>query len=420
MDIRITPSKLSGTLDAISSKSFAHRLLICAALSENKTRIHLNGLSDDIQATINCLQTMGCFIETKEDSLLVTPLKKPLVSNVVLNCKESGSTARFLFPLAAHLFDNFTIDGSGNLPSRPFSPICNTLANAGCVFTGGKLPITGRGKIKGGDFFIDGNISSQFISGLLFTLPLLDEDSRIIITTSLESAAYVDMTIEVLSLFGIEIKECESGYTVKGNQEYKTPHTAAAEGDWSNAAFFLCIGALGGLVSMQGLSLNSTQGDKEVMEILRRFGANAGSEGSGFCEVSSGILNGISIDASQIPDLVPVLAAVASVAAGETKIFNAQRLRLKESDRIQSTFDFLSSLGADVKITDDGLIIHGKDKLKGGTADSAGDHRIVMAAAAVSCVCENPVIIKGCEAVNKSYPSFFDDFKSIGGAVDVI
>jgi len=415
----IRPSPLSGTLDAISSKSFAHRLLICAALADRPTRIGLNGLSDDINATIRCLEAMGCGIVTQDDSLLVKPLGEARTPSLVLDCGESGSTARFLLPLAAHLFDSFTLTGSGRLPGRPFAPLCRALTGAGCSFDNDTLPLTGSGKIRAGDFSIEGDVSSQFISGLLFALPLLDGDSSVVLTTPLQSAGYVEMTIEVLALFGIEIERNERGFGVRGNQRCESPGEAKAEGDWSNAAFFLCMGALGGEVSLRGLSLKSTQGDREVMDILRRFGANTNA-GDGGCTVTAGALRAISIDAAQIPDLVPVLAVVASVAQGETRIYNAHRLRIKESDRIQSTFDLLSGLGADVRITEDGLAIRGKEKLAGGTVDGSGDHRIVMAAATAACLCENPVVIRGCEAVNKSYPSFFGDYRAMGGVADVV
>jgi len=417
--MKITPSRLSGTLNAISSKSFAHRLLICAALADRPTRIGVNGISDDINATIRCIKAMGCGIVTQDDALLVEPHGESQPPSVVLDCGESGSTARFLLPLAAHLFESFTLNGSGRLPGRPFAPLCRALTEAGCSFDDDTLPLTGSGKIRAGDFPIAGDVSSQFISGLLFALPLLDGDSSVMLTTPLQSSGYVDMTIEVLALFGIEIERCECGFRVKGNQRYRSPGEAKAEGDWSNAAFFLCMGALGGEVSLQGLSPRSTQGDREVIDILRRFGANT-NICDGDCTVMAGTLRAISIDAAQIPDLVPVLAVIASVAAGETKIFNAQRLRIKESDRIQSTFDMLSGLGADARITEDGLEIRGKEKLAGGTVDGSGDHRIVMAAATAASVCENPVVIRGCEAVNKSYPSFFDDYRAMGGAADVV
>jgi 3-phosphoshikimate 1-carboxyvinyltransferase len=357
---------------------------------------------------------MGADIEIETNCLLVKPLRKQAASSVVLSCGESGSTARFLLPLAAYFFDRFTLTGKGKLPGRPFAPLCNALSNAGCVFDGDTLPLTGTGHIRSGDFFIEGNVSSQFISGLLFVLPLLDGNSRVTLTTPLESAAYVDMTIEVLTLFGIDIQKDKTGFCVTGNQTYKSPADVHAEGDWSNAAFFLCMGAMNGDIHLNGLSLRSTQGDREVTEILKRFGAKV--DGSA---VTAGTLRAIDIDAAQIPDLIPALAVTASVALGETRIYNAQRLRIKESDRIQSTFDMLLNLGADVEITADGLLIRGKEKLRGGVVDGSGDHRIVMAAAQAACVCENPVLIKDCEAVNKSYPSFFEDFRKLGGIASI-
>jgi 3-phosphoshikimate 1-carboxyvinyltransferase len=289
------------------------------------------------------------------------------------------------------------------------------LSGAGCTFSGNTLPLSGTGRIRAGNFSIAGNVSSQFISGLLFVLPLLNVDSRVILTTPLESAAYVDMTIEVLRLFGIKIEKGKNEFRVTGNQAYISGGNVRAEGDWSNAAFFLCAGAMAGNVTVSGLSPHSAQGDREVINILARFGAETGE-----CSARSKPLRAIEIDAAQIPDLVPALAVTASAAKGVTRIYNAGRLRIKESDRIQSTFNLLSALGADAEMTSDGLVIRGKEKLRGGVVDGAGDHRIVMAAAQASCVCETPVLVKGGEAVNKSYPSFVEDFRSLGGVADVV
>ena len=420
MNMIITPSRLCGTLSAISSKSFVHRLLICAALADSQVSIRLNTLSDDINATIRCLEAMGATVEIGAENILVTPIllmrrEQPKIDTVILDCGESGSTARFLLPLASLLFDSFTMTGSGRLPGRPFAPLCRALAHAGATFDSDTLPLSGGGKIHAGNFSIEGDVSSQFISGLLFTLPLLASESTITLATSLESAGYVDMTIDVLRMFGIKIERTGPEFRIPGNQRFSSPGEVQAEGDWSNAAFFLCMAALGGDVTVTGLSPDSTQGDAEIIDLLRRFGVHADSD-----SVQAGALAGISIDASQIPDLVPVIAVVAAAAEGETRIYNAQRLRLKESDRIQSTFNMLTAVGADAAITEDGLVIHGKKQLEGGSVDGSGDHRIVMAAVCAACVCKNPVIIRGCQAVNKSYPSFFEDFMALGGTADVI
>jgi len=429
MDIKITPSQVSGTLDVISSKSLVHRLLICAALSGKDTCINLNGISDDILSTVRCLEVMGSSVKIERRKLLVTPLKKPLPdappSSVAFHCGESGTTARFILPLAAHFFDKYTLTGDGKLPQRPFAPLCEALRSVGCVFDNNRLPMTGTGRVSKGKFKIAGNISSQFISGLLLLLPLLDSESRVKVTTPLESDGYVQMTIEAMALFGIAVEKDKASYYISGNRRYDSPGTVTAEGDWSNAAFFMCMSALrgphhAGEISLRGLSMRSDQGDKEIVELLRRFGATVNTAGEEGITVKAGTLRGIDIDASQIPDLVPPLSVVASVAEGETKIYNARRLRLKESDRILSTSAMLSALGADVRTTEDGLIIRGKEKLRGGIVDGAGDHRIVMSAAAASCLCESPVVIKGFMAVNKSYPGFFGDFKTMGGVADVL
>ena len=421
MDIMIEPSRLCGTLDAVSSKSYVQRLLICAGLADSVTRIYMNNLSDDIKAVCRCLCAMGCSITNEADGLSVFPLHAAHKSSAALDSGESGAAARFLMPLAAHLFDNFTMSGQGRLPGRPIAPLCRALAQAGASFDSDTLPLSGRGKIRAGNFLIEGDVSSQFISGLLFALPLLEAESRITLTTPPESAAYVDMTIDVLKLFGIEIQRSGSGFLVPGKQRYTSPGTAQAEGDWSNAAFFLCMGALGGQVTVKGLSPDSTQGDAEIINILKRFGTHAENcTPGGGAAASRGTLAGTDIDVSQIPDLAPVLAVAASAAKGETRIINARRLRLKESDRIQSIFNMLSALGSDIAISGDSLVIRGKERLSGGTVDGAGDHRIVMAAAAAACLCDKPVIIKGCQAVNKSYPSFFEDFRAIGGKTSVV
>ena len=447
MDIKIIPKRLSGTIAAIPSKAFAHRLLIAAALSDKPGLVQIGKLSEDIEATMRCIEAMGAGVAFETDmgacnnSLTITPIPKTRAAALMLNCGESGSTARFLLPLAAHLFDSFEMTGEGKLKSRPFYPICRTLSDSGYEFFGGALPTTlplsGRGKLQAGDFFIEGNISSQFISGLLFALPLLGAQSRINITTPLESAPYVDMTISVLRLYGIVIQKTAFGFSVPGNQKYHSPGALTVEGDWSNAAFFLCMGALGGPVSVTGLAPGSTQGDKEVLEILGRFGYVAATmqntvttEGAvTLCDQttqnasspqnagSGGRPKEIEIDASQIPDLIPVLAAVASVSNTHTRICNTSRLRLKESDRIQSTFDMLSALGANIRLDGDDMIIYGREKLRGGEVDGAKDHRIVMAAATAACACENPVVIRGAEAVGKSYPGFFEDYKALGGEV---
>jgi 3-phosphoshikimate 1-carboxyvinyltransferase len=470
MDITLTPSAVSGTVGAVSSKSFAHRLLICAALADGPTLVKLNALSDDIRATVRCLTAMGCNITETDGGLRITPMRRAyfeaigsikfneshksnksnksnkaielieangldelnesielngankshesieptqsIESSVHLDCGESGATARFLLPVAACLYDNFTMTGKGRLPQRPFAPLCDALKANGCEFDNDRLPLTGNGRLRAGKFSIPGDVSSQFISGLLFALPLLDGDSELHVTGTFESAAYVEMTVQALRMFGIAIQESDGCYYISGNQRYRSPNEAQTEGDWSNAAFFLCAGVLDGEITVTGLNPESTQGDREVISILKRFGASIEETTTGY-QVKKSRLCGIEIDAAQIPDLVPALSIVAAVAEGTTRIYNAGRLRIKESDRLESTRNMLISLGGDAEITDDGLLIRGKPGFTGGTVDGSGDHRIVMSAAIAACVCKQSVTITGCEAVNKSYPLFFEDYKLI-------
>jgi len=416
VDVRIAPSGVSGAVNAVPSKSAAHRLLVCAALSNEVTHIGIGAFGDDVLATVRCLRAMGHGVAETAGDLCVS-LRAERGGFVELDCGESGTTARFLLPVAACLFDGFAMTGRGRLPWRPFTPLVEALAKAGCRFDGGALPLKCSGRIRPGDFEIPGGVSSQFVSGLLLALPLLSGDSRVIVTGALESAGYVEMTIDAMALFGVGVERHGNVFCVKGNQRYVSPETVAVEGDWSSAAFFFCMGALGGpvSVSVSGLPAHSRQGDWEILDVLRRFGARVDGNA-----VGGGMLRGTDVDAAQIPDLVPALAAVASVASGRTRVFNARRLRDKESDRIKSTADMLRALGGDVEATDDGLLINGKKSLRGGAVAGAGDHRIVMAAAVASCACENPVVIEGCEAVGKSYPGFFDDFRSLGGIADVV
>jgi len=402
MDIKITPLRLNGTVNAAASKSYAHRNLIAAFLSGGPVNVRINQLSEDIHSTISCLRAMGATVDVDGDT--VTVGAGGLSKDPVLDCNESGTAARFLLGVGAYLFDNFKLTGKGSLLPRPFSPLCEELEKHGCRFDSYKLPMNVKGRLTPGDFYFSGDISSQFISGLMFVLPLLGADSRIVITSPLQSAAYVDMTADVLSYFYIKICKSEDGFFLRGNQKYKKVTKIETEGDWSNSAAFLCMNALGCEINISGLNENSVQGDRAIIDIVKKLKA----------------LDDIVIDASQIPDLVPVIASAASVGKRQTRIINAQRLRIKESDRLASTQAALSALGADIEITGDGLVINGKDRLTGGVCESHNDHRIVMAAAVMSCACEYPVIIRGAQAINKSYPSFFEDFKSIGGKADVV
>ena len=417
MDIMITPSNLAGGLNAIASKSHAHRVLICAALSSGETAINLSHTSRDIEATVSCLQNLGARISRKDGILRVTPGAVP--KQAQLDCEESGSTLRFLLPIAAALCETVAFSGAGRLPERPLSPLMEEMESHGVNFSNRHLPFRVTKMQSGGVFTLPGDVSSQYISGLLMAAPLLHDDVFIKLTSALESAGYVDMTIAAMTQFGVTVEVSEDGFAVAGGQRYISPGTADIEGDWSNAAFWLTAGALSGGILCGNLSLESKQGDQAITGILAAMGADVKWR-DGFMTVSPKPLKGTVIDAADIPDLVPILAVAASVADGETLIKNAARLRLKESDRLDSVSDMLCSLGAEIEELPDGLLIHGKPQLRGGAVDSWGDHRIAMAAAVAACVCREPVIIKDAQAVEKSYPGFWDDYKKLGGVLDVV
>ncbi len=418
-DMRIVPKLLGGVVDAMSSKSDVHRILICAAFSDEPTLVRFSTLSKDIAATIGCLNALGARIEQRENGWQVMPCADQNTLKPLLNCGESGSTLRFLLPVAAALGANACFFGEGRLPERPLGPLLGELEGHGCTLTGYKLPLCIEGRLEPGEYSLPGDISSQYITGLLLALPLLDGDSRIVLTTELQSRPYVDMTVKTLERFGVQIRTLESGYGIPGNQRFRSPGQISAEGDWSNAAFWLCAGALGGPIACRGLNTKSLQGDLKVLELLARFGADVAVRGD-TVTVSEGDLKGIEVDAAAIPDLITALVVVAAAAKGTTTIINAGRLRIKESDRLSALAQYLISLGADVDEMAESLVVRGSKRLTGGCVDGQGDHRIVMSAAVASVLCNHDVTIRGAQAVQKSYPHFFEDFSKMGGETHVI
>lgn len=418
-----TYGKFSGEVTVPASKSHMHRLIICASLCEKKTIIKNITLSEDILATLGAIKSLGGDFEIQQDKIIIMPINN-LNKKAKIDCCESGSTMRFLLPLVSALGANGTFVGKGKLPNRPISPLDGEMCKKGITFTMPKedglvMPFSVSGKLKSGEYKLSGNVSSQFISGLLFSLPLLDGDSEIILTSPLQSRAYVDITINTLKTFNIEITETENSYKIKGNQKYVSPKEVFAEGDWSNGAFFLCGGVLSGDLKINGLSFSSSQGDKEIYNILKKMGANlTHKDGTIYAKKSK--LCGIDVDVSQIPDLVPVLAVTMALSKGKSLIYNASRLRIKESDRLKSTTEGILKLGGDIKENDDSLEITGKEKLGGGEINSFNDHRIAMAMAIASLRCEKEVTINEPMCVKKSYPNFYEDFEKAGGIKNVI
>jgi len=414
MVVSVIPSSTGGEIKAIASKSAAHRLLICAAFAKGQTVIRCEEINEDISATVRCLCALGAHIDREDGNYIVDPIVE-LRRGAILDCGESGSTMRFLVPVCCMLGADASFLMSGRLPERPLSPLREELERCGVSFSAvGSNPLVCKGKAEAETFSIDGGVSSQFISGLLFGLAVSGRTGKIKIIGSLQSEPYVDLTADSLDGFGVKVLRTEEGFAINENNGLLSPVNAFVEGDWSNAAFPLALGAIGkASVSVSGLLTDSTQGDKKIIEILSDMGAEVAVENNRITVFPS-VLRGVEIDASQIPDLVPVLATVASVAEGRTVIYNADRLRIKESDRLSAVSTVLNGIGAMVKETEDGLIIDGTPRLSGGRISSFRDHRIVMSAAVASVRCENAVVISDAQAVSKSYPSFFEDMGKLG------
>ena len=400
MIVTVRPGRLCGRVTVPASKSAAHRALICAALADAPTVLSPNALNGDIEATVRCLSALGARI-TRADALTVFPIGASVPEDAgslrELDCGESGSTLRFLLPVACALGARIRFVGRGRLPERPNAALVEALRAHGAAIDSDRLPMNASGALTGGVYALPGNVSSQYITGLLLALPLLPKDSRIILTAPLESAAYVDMTVDMLARFGIVVEATGTGWHIPGAQAYRTPGRFYIEGDWSAAAFWLAANAMGSDIEVDGLSDDTAQGDRAMPALLAQT----------------------RIDASNVPDLVPALAAAAAIRPGRTVITGAARLRLTESDRLSAVADMLRALGGQAEVTPDGLIIDGGRPLHGGEVDGANDHRIVMAAAILATRADGPVRIPGAEAVNKSYPEFFDHFTALGGNIDV-
>ena len=405
MDIRISPSRLSGRVSIPASKSCAHRAIICAALADGVSHISGVTFSKDIEATINAMTALGASFSIDGSNITVTGISSiPAFADI--DCNESGSTLRFVIPIAAALGADSIFRGQGRLPERPIDIYKRELGRNGIEFSTETMPYNIRGKLSGGRFEIEGNVSSQFITGLLFALPLCEKDSEIVLTSRLESRPYVDITLDILARFGIIITESENGFIIRGGQKY-SPHDEKVEGDYSQAAFFYVANALGSDITIDNLSPDSVQGDKRIKDVIAE-------------SVRGGDIYGFSADCSDIPDLVPILSVLGAYGKEKSVIYNAERLRIKESDRLAACADMLGRLGADITVTDDGLIMKPVNGLHGGEVSSFGDHRIVMSAAIAALRCSGDVIIHGAEAVEKSYPDFFRDYTLLGGNANVI
>lgn len=431
MDAIINPAQLAGTIKAPASKSEAHRLLICAALAKGTSDIDCDTTSQDIDATAACLEALGARVTRTRVGFRVVPIPRDESGRLaasrgaLLDCNESGSTLRFLLPVVAALACDARLTGHGRLPERPLSPLYEELVSHGSVLSPqGRMPLSVGGALAGGRFSIAGNVSSQYISGLLMAAPVLRTPVEVLVSEPVESLPYIDLTIAALRRFGMEVTRskvmAESGpstlFAANPAAGLVSPGQVSVGGDWSNAAFWLCAAALGNPIGVAGVSDKSVQGDRAVLGALALLGARV-SRQPGLVEVTPDVSRGCRLDVRSCPDLVPPLAAVAACSAGTTTITGTARLRIKESDRLETVCACVNALGGTCQTTEDGLIIEGAPRLVGGTVDAANDHRIAMMAAILATRCEGPVRILGAQCVAKSYPAFFEDYASLGGNV---
>ena len=388
MNVTILPGTLKGAVTPPSSKSQTHRAVLALMLAQGEGKLSNLAVSQDIQATQDCVAALKSGQPAQADGL-------PL-----LDCGESGSTLRFLIPVALAVRGGGHFTGRGRLMERPQGPYIRLFEEKGISWNQEGACLTVAGQLEPGVYALPGNVSSQFITGLLYALPLLPGDSRIVLTTPLESRGYVDMTLDMLRRFDLKVEEQEDGFLVPGNQTYQA-RDLTLEADWSGAAFWYAANFLGAQVDIQGLNPDSVQGDRQIGTLYWKL-ARPGN---------------VDIDLSQCPDLAPPLAVMAAVRKRTTRFVNAGRLRMKESDRLETIARTLNALGAKAQVGEDTLILEGLDHLEGGTVDGCNDHRIAMMAAVAAVACKEPVTILGAECVKKSYPRFWEDYTALGGEI---
>ena len=428
MKVKIKPKKLGGTIPIPPSKSYSHRAIIAAALAtSNKdkevSRIDNLKYSVDITTTTEIMENWGANIEIGEDFEIIkgnSGIVNP--KDEYTQCNESGSTIRFLIPIGLSSNNKIVFDGKGKLVERPLDSYYKIFDEQGIKYSNnnGWLPLNVDGQLKPGKYEIEGNISSQYITGLLYALPLLNGDSELRINKTLESKGYIDLTLEILEMSGIKVVNNNyKSFFIKGNQKYN-PFDYVIEGDYSQVAFWIVAGILGSEIKCLHVKKESLQGDREIIEIVQRMGANV-EIFDDYIIVKPSQTYGTVIDISQCPDIGPILTVLAALSKGETKIINAERLRIKESDRITSIKTELNKLGANVEEVGDSLVINGVERLTGSAELSAwNDHRIAMSLAIASIKCDGEIVIDEAESVKKSYPHFWEDFKKMGGDVEKI
>ncbi len=407
MNLKISPRQLQGSITPPASKSQAHRLIMGAALAGGTSILRSVSGSNDITATLGCMEALGAgSVQLDDTTLQITGNNgAPAPAGQVLDCGESGSTLRFLIPVALALTGDVTFRGHGRLMQRPQTPYFEIFQEKGIEYQLEGDLLTVRGTLAPGQYALRGDVSSQFITGLLYALPLLHGDSDIVLTTRLESESYVNLTLDALRKFGITILPTAQGWHVPGNQHYQ-PQSLAVEADYSQSGFFYAAQGIGNPVTVIGMNPDSVQGDRIILPYMDKLNGH-------------GVVD---LDVRDCPDLVPPLALRAALRDGETTVISgAARLRLKESDRLASVTAVLGAMGASIDEGPDSLTIHGVPSLQGGvTVDSWGDHRIAMMAAMAATVCREPIVLTGAESVRKSYPGFWDDYCRLGGEIQEV
>ncbi len=413
MDVIVNGSEINGTVKVPASKSIAHRILIASALSDKETIVNGVLLGEDVTATMNALTALGAkFEKIASDKMKITPISNLPVEQVEIDAKESGSTLRFMLPLVSALGVSARFDGEGRLPFRPIETMIDVLENHGVEVNSRRIPLELRNKLQSGKFVIGGVVSSQYVTGLLFALPLLDGDSVVEVVGTVASKSYIELTLDVLKDFGIVIEKEGNSFFIKGGQKFVSKGEYTVEGDWSSASFFAVLGAIAGKVTIEGMKMDSTQGDRVVLNILEKMGAKIIRE-ENRVTIEKSKLSAVTMSAMDCPDIIPVLVVAMAVANGVSTIYDVERLKFKECDRLEAIMIMLKKAGIKMFFFDDTLQIRG-GKPQNLTMYGENDHRIVMSLAVLGSVCQKVKILSvGC--VKKSYPKFFEDFLKVGG-----
>ena len=417
MNVTIKPSKLAGDVVIPPSKSLSHRAIIAAALSEGKSIISNVMYSNDILATIDAMEACGAKIIKYDNYLEIYGVKRVIRKKDIIDANESGSTIRFMIPIALTNAEPITFLGHNNLVNRPLDIFFDIFNEQNIEYKRENtyLPLYVNGKLKATKYNIRGDVSSQFITGLLYALPMLDGDSEIVITTNLESKGYIDLTLDILNKYGIKIINNDyKSFIIKGNQYFKACDYEI-EGDYSQSAFFLVADMLGADINLLKMNQNSYQGDKKIIDDIKAFGGNVKFENN--ILNANGNPKGATIDFSQSPDLGPALTVLAALANGHSSFINAKRLRIKECDRITVMREELEKVGCIIKELEDGMEIDGVSNIHGAILDSNNDHRVAMSLSLLSLVLKDDIKILGAESVSKSYPNYWSVFESLGGKV---